>query len=81
MKDSGEELIERIGQHLRTLRNEKGLSQMDVASAAGIDKSAYQRIERGRTNPGILMLDRVIRASGSTLQEFFATLPEVKGDF
>lgn len=53
-------LIEKIGECLRELRLTKGLSQMDVAAAAGIDKSAYQRIERGRTNPSIKMLNKVL---------------------
>ncbi len=81
MKESEDELIHKIGEHLHTLRTEKGLSQMDVASAAGIDKSAYQRIERGRTNPSIKMLDRVVRATGTSLRDFFSTLPQSEGDF
>ena len=71
-------LIERIGEHLRKIRISKGLSQMDVASNAGIDKSAYQRIERGRTNPSIKMLNRVINGMEENLIDFFCVLKKSK---
>ncbi len=39
-----------IGQKLRTLRKDKGLSQEEVADFVNISQSSYARIENGNSN-------------------------------
>ncbi len=71
-----EELLNAIAMKIREIRKSKGLSQMDVAAAAGIDKSAYQRIERGGANITIKMLNRVLEANEEDITNFFCTLQD-----
>ena len=49
-------LIKAIGDHIRSLRIEKGLSQEDLANEAEVPISQIGRIERGETNPTISTL-------------------------
>lgn len=69
-----EELLNAIAMKIRKIRESKGLSQMDVAAAAGIDKSAYQRIERGGANLTIRMLNKVLQALDENITSFFCSL-------
>jgi len=49
-------LIQTIGNRIRSLRIDKGLSQEDLANEADIPLSQIGRIERGETNPTISTL-------------------------
>ena len=40
----------RIGTNIKRIRNEKNLSQQDLAAACNFEKSNMSRIEAGRTN-------------------------------
>lgn len=40
----------RIGDHLRTIRDERGMTQMEFAEHIGMDLKRYGRIERGLIN-------------------------------
>ncbi|MGN7720772.1 helix-turn-helix domain-containing protein [Chitinophaga sp. 22620] len=48
-----------IGKAIRELRKEKGLSQMDLASKAGITQAALSRIEKSGVKPGQDSLKRI----------------------
>lgn len=45
-----------FGRILRELRNEKGLTQEDLASRAGMNVTYLSDLERGRWNPSLAML-------------------------
>jgi len=47
------------GRPLRGLREHRGLSQEQVARAAGIDQSDFREIERGEKQPTAEVLDRI----------------------
>ncbi|WP_321971246.1 helix-turn-helix transcriptional regulator [Paratractidigestivibacter sp.] len=49
------ELSLRLGLHLRDLRLERGLSQEQVATRAGISAKTYQKYEHGESRPGTPM--------------------------
>jgi transcriptional regulator with XRE-family HTH domain len=49
-------LIKSLGERIRRLRNEKGISQEELANEADIPLSQIGRIERGETNPTISSL-------------------------
>ena len=49
-------LIKSLGERIRKLRNEKGISQEELANEADIPLSQIGRIERGETNPTISSL-------------------------
>lgn len=54
-----DEYIKRIGKTIQSLRNQKGIKQIELAALVGIEDSALRRIESGRTNPTIKTLFKI----------------------
>lgn len=68
MKSSGIEL----GSRIKQIRKQKGLTQDQVAEAAGIDSKSLSRIECNRFNPAIDTLQALAVALDTPIREFFA---------
>ena len=58
------EILKTIGQNIKRLRLEKGLTQVDLVGKieSKIDTTNISRIEKGRTNATILTLYRISQA-------------------
>lgn len=67
-----------IGQRLRALREERGLSQENFALEAGIARSYYGGIERGQRNLAALNLFRIANALGVEMGELFPPMKELR---
>ena len=65
----------RIGARLRALRNEAGLTQTEVAEAAGIAPESMSRIERGRLTPSTALIGRLAGAIGVEPAALFERQP------
>ena len=52
--------LSRLGTALKALREERGLKQIEAASGAGMSESQVSDIERGKNNPGWLLLMRLL---------------------
>jgi putative transcriptional regulator len=63
------ELLISIGNRIRSLREEKGISQQDLAALCNFEKANMRRIEAGRTNPTIYTLHKISQALGINLSE------------
>jgi transcriptional regulator with XRE-family HTH domain len=63
-------LLQALGAALKERRNELGLSQEDVAGAAGIDRPYVTLIEAARKQPTISVLWRLAVAIDLTPQDF-----------
>jgi transcriptional regulator with XRE-family HTH domain len=64
-----------LGQRLRTMREERGLTQQDLARAAGIATDMVSRLENGHyTSPGLRTLLRIAEGMGISVS---ALLPDV----
>lgn len=50
-------LSEDLGEHLRDLRQARGLTQLGVATRLGITKSQVSQIERGHYTPSLKVLE------------------------
>lgn len=50
----------RLGAALKALREERGLKQIEAASGADMTESQVSDIERGKNNPGWLLLIRLL---------------------
>ncbi|ACT06358.1 MULTISPECIES: helix-turn-helix domain-containing protein [Dickeya] len=61
-----------LGQTIRQRRELLGLSQENLASATGIDRSHMGRIERGERNVTLLNLLRIADALEWSLEQLFA---------
>lgn len=59
---------------LRRLREERGITQEELACGAGVTMSALSRIERGLNSPGWETVTRISRALEVSLVELGAAL-------
>jgi transcriptional regulator with XRE-family HTH domain len=62
--------LRRLGATLRNMREAQGLKQIEVATAAGVSESQVSDIERGKNNPGWLLLSRLIDGCGLGVSDF-----------
>jgi transcriptional regulator with XRE-family HTH domain len=62
-----------IGQRLRQLREEKSLSQGDIARASGLPRANISRVEHGHTIPSLETLERFAAALRVPLYRLFYT--------
>src|SRR5579863_1938481 len=60
-----------IGERLRTLREEKGLSQGDIEKRTGTLRCYTSRVENGHTVPSFETLEKFARALEVPLYRFF----------
>jgi Predicted transcriptional regulators len=59
-----------LGKRIRSLREERKMTQMDLAVAASISEPSYiSRIESGVTNPTFTLLVDIAKAFGISLKE------------
>jgi transcriptional regulator with XRE-family HTH domain len=56
------ELAHQFGTRLRTLRHQAGLTQEQLATAAGLDRTFPGRLERGVTTPNLNTIIRLATA-------------------
>jgi len=65
------EFLKTLGDHIRTLRTKKKLSQEKVAEAAQLSPQHWVDIEHGRTNPTVTSLVGIARALGAKVRDLF----------
>ena len=58
-----------LGQAIRQLRNKRGLSQEDLAHAAGVTTGTISAIERGNSNPTWGTVKSIARALDVSMPE------------
>lgn len=68
-KNDPDHILPKIGQVIRRLRLEYGMSQEALADASNIDRSHLGRIERGERNLTILNLHKISLALSKTAWE------------
>ena len=67
-----------LGQQIRRLREEKGLSQEEFAGLADIDRAYYGGIERGERNVAALNLFKIAEALGVEVGKLFPPLSAIR---
>lgn len=60
-----------IGEQLRNLRKERGLSQEELAHLASLHPTYIGQVERGEKNITVETLDKITRALEISLEELF----------
>ena len=68
-----------IGDRLRKIREERGLSQRELAARAGLTNGTISLIEKNRTSPSVASLKSLLDAIPISMADFFATLEELNG--
>jgi transcriptional regulator with XRE-family HTH domain len=68
-----------IGQKIKEMRNQKGLTQEELADRAELSKGFISQLERDLTSPSIATLVDILQCLGTNLEEFFSntTLEQV----
>ena len=61
----------KIGQRIKELRKELGLSQESLAYKAEVDRTYVTDVENGRRNVSVEILERLIKALDVSITEFF----------
>ena len=57
----------RIGERIRQLRKQQGVSQVELAEKAGLSQPHIVRIEQGRYSVGLDTLQAIAKALGCTV--------------
>ncbi len=57
----------RLGEALRALRRHRSMKQIELATAVGVSESQVSDVERGRNNPGWLLVCRLLDGLGASL--------------
>lgn len=61
----------KVNLKMRQTRQERGLSQSDLARAVGVSRQTINMVESGEYNPTLALCLRICRALGCTLDELF----------
>jgi transcriptional regulator with XRE-family HTH domain len=73
MARPGDPLLRTIGLTIRALRNERGLSQEQLAALAHIDRSYMSSLERGLRNVSVLNIARIAAALDVPLRDLLGS--------
>lgn len=59
------------GERLKSLRQERGFTQEEIALRADMTPSYYGQIERGTANPTVSMLEKICAVMGISISDIF----------
>jgi len=60
-----------FGQNLRKLRNQKEISQEELAEKTKLDRTYISGLERGKRNPSFLTLIKLAQTLDISIEKFF----------
>ena len=64
-----------IGQRIKQLRLETGLSQEKFALSIGMDRTYFASVENGKRNISIVNLEKIINGLNTSFSNFFEGIP------
>ena len=64
-------ILEKFGEKVREERHQKGLSQEELAARAGVHRTYIGMIERAEKNITLENIEKVIKALGLKISDFF----------
>ena len=68
-----------FGQYIIALRENAGLSQWQLSVLTEFNVTNLRKIEKGKTQPGVMLAVRLVAATGADVGEFFQYLAESEG--
>lgn len=68
-------IIIEIGQRIKQLRLETGLSQEKFALSIGMDRTYFASVENGKRNISIVNLEKIINGLNTSFSNFFEGIP------
>lgn len=70
-----EVLLKDLGAKIRTIRKEKGITQVQLAHSIGKDQQSIQRLETGNINPSYIYLQEIAEGLNVPLLDMLKELP------
>lgn len=67
-------ITEKIGNRIRELRKETGLSQEKFAAKIGMDRTYFASVELGKRNISIVNLEKIAEGLDVSLAELFLNI-------
>ena len=67
-----QELLKYLGANIKRIREDKGMTQQELASLCNFEKSNMSRLEAGNTNPTIYTLYKIALALKVELTELLS---------
>ena len=64
-------ITEKVGNRIRELRNETGLSQEKFALKIGMDRTYFASVELGKRNIALKNIEKIANGLGVSLSELF----------
>ena len=61
----------KLGDNLKRIRTDKGLSQADIAKSLGVSRGFVSNIENGKRNPTLSTISRLAEALNVSTEELF----------
>ena len=61
--------LKELGKVIRSKRESRGLTQVELAQKAGLDRNYIGMVERGERNPSYLSLQKIARGLGLSVDE------------
>ena len=68
-------LVERFGGRVRKARKALNVSQEELASISGLNRSHMGEIERGQASPTLITIDRIAKALNCSIAELMDDNP------
>lgn len=65
---------ERLGNHMKALRAEAGLTQADLAAAVGVTRKTINTVENAVFTPSATLALKIARALGKPVEDVFHLL-------
>lgn len=66
-----EKIKKTFGDRVRLLRNERGISQEQLALACGLDRTYIGGVERGERNISLINIYKIAEALGASVGDLF----------
>jgi transcriptional regulator with XRE-family HTH domain len=63
------ESLKKFGERIRTCRLERGLTQLELAEAAGVDRKTVSRIENSRFSPSLINIYAIADALNTEVRD------------
>lgn len=67
-------ITDRLGQRIRELRQQTGLSQEKFALSIGMDRTYFASVELGKRNISIANLEKISTGLGVSLSDLFKNI-------
>lgn len=64
-------ITEDVGKRIKTLRGRLEISQEELAFRSGVHRTYIASLECGKRNVSIITLEKIVKALGVTMSEFF----------